>query len=89
MPCERHESPAGVVIVCSRGRTPAPKRRKSDWCLFCLRNGRKTQRLKLCDAPADGAEGTCDKPMCADHVARHEAPDTDWCPDCAQGEAGR
>lgn len=88
MPCEVLPFGSGTIVVCHRGRPPAV-RRVTEWCLFCLREGRKVPGTKLCDGERQGAAGTCDKRMCVVHVGRHEEPDRDLCPDCvAPGAAG-
>jgi hypothetical protein len=74
----------------TRPVAPASRRRVTEWCLFCLREGRRVAGSKLCDGPPSagaGGPGTCDKRMCAEHVGRHEVPDRDVCPDCCAAEA--
>jgi hypothetical protein len=74
-------TPCHVLI---RGRRGSSRR---TLCRDCQAIGQETEAVALCDGPGAKPGKTCDRGMCARHVAAQPQPDRDLCSRCASQPA--
>lgn len=87
--CRKVDLPGGGFAIVCGGHARGPKR----YCADCIAAGTKAEAVALCDGPAPAPKPgqakrkTCDRGMCAKHVARRFGR-KDFCSRCAPSAQG-